>query len=114
MDTQNVVNQNKISFVSEWTNAQFIEMNKAIAKHFKGRILVTNYGLHTMTGSFNAINNLLGLAYTSSSSFAMYAICNIELHYNKDYNYQFFAIGKDGRFYSILWDKDENEKVIPL
>lgn len=102
------------NFLAIWTPADFTGMEKAIARHFKGRVLSTNYGLHTMTGNFKSIDNLLGLAYTSSSSFALYGICNVELKYDNEYNYQFFAIGKDGKFYAILWDKDENEKIIFL
>lgn len=111
MNTQ-TISPEKVDFLNEWSKIDFHGMDKAIATHFRNKVLMTNYGLHTMTGSFRAIDNFLGLAYTSSSSFALYGICNVELKYDDHYNYQFFAIGKDGNFYAILWDKDENEKII--
>jgi hypothetical protein len=78
MNTQTVTTE-KVQFLLEWNEAQFKDIHRAIVSHFSGRVLKTQHGLHTMTHSFKAIDNLLGLAYTSSSSFALYGICNVEL-----------------------------------
>lgn len=104
----------KIEFLPTWGKIAHEHMDAAILAHFKNRVLPTNYGLHTRTHSFEAIYNILGLAYTSSSSFAMYSICNVELKYDEQYKYQWFAIGLDGKYYAGLWDKDENEKIIVI
>jgi hypothetical protein len=105
----------KVHFLNEWTPKDFTLIQKAIAKHFKGRFVSQSYGLRLTNGNFRHIDEVLGLAYTSSSSFALYGICNVELQYNNtEYNYQFFAISDDHKCYAILWDKDENEKIIKL
>jgi hypothetical protein len=104
----------KVHFLDEWTPKDFTGIEKAITSHFKGRILPSNHGSLYVGHNFRTIDSFLGLAYTSSSSFAMYGICNVELKYDEQYNYQFFAISGDHKYYAILWDKDENEKIIEL
>jgi hypothetical protein len=105
----------KINFLNEWTPKNFSGIEKAIARHFKGRMVSQNYGCRLTNGNFRHIDEVLGLAYTSSSSYALYCICNVELKYdNTEFNYQFFAISGDSKYYAILWDKDENERIIEL
>ena len=105
----------KVHFLAEWTPANFSGMDLAIAKHFKHGVFNTHRGTHFLIGAgIRAIDRLLGLAYTSSSSFAMYSICNVELKYDEQFNYIGFGISGDSKYYAILWDKDENEKIIEL
>ncbi len=109
--------QGKPAFLQEWTEAQFKAIEKAIAKHFSGQIVTTNKGRYPRTVyTWAAISNLLGLAYTSSSSYAGYWPCNedaINNHY-QTHKYIGFAISEDQKYYAILWDKEENEILIEL
>lgn len=104
-------------FLQEWTPGQFKGMEHAIAAHFSGKPMETNRGKYpAMYLGWNAINDRLGLAYTSSSNYAGYWACN-EDAINKDYpDYRYigFAISKGGKYCAILWDKDENEVIISL
>lgn len=107
----------KISFIKEWTPEQFNAMDKAIRKHFWKRSLNTYHGLHYgRRWTFDELDNILGLAYTSTGIWACYGVCNTEAYYkgNKSLWYSYFTIGTDGNFYAILQDKDENETVISL
>lgn len=109
----------KIKFIQEWTNEQFILMDKAIKKHFKGRTIETNNGsiyFANIGTTFNAIDELLGLAYTSTGIWACYGICNVQAWFDEDkiYSYEYFVIGEDGFYYAILEDKNENQLVIKL
>lgn len=112
MNTQTTIL--KVYFKDEWTPKDFTGIEKAIARHFKGKVLHTHKDSFYYAGCFHSLDCILGLAYTSSSSFALYGICNVELKYDETYNYQFFAISGDNKYYAILWDKDENEKIIEL
>jgi len=65
---------------------------------------------------WQAISERLGLAYTSSSSYAGYWVCNTEAYNDKfpGYHYIGFALSSDGKGYAILWNEKENEIIIPL
>ena len=101
-------------FVTEWNDNQFLAMKGRLAQHFAGLSLITRSGKHGLAFSFNQLDNFLGLAYTSSGDFACYSICNEELIFDEKFNYERFAIGMDGKFYAILWDANENEKIIQI
>jgi hypothetical protein len=64
----------KPQFKKEWTPTDFKTVESAIAKHFKGDY-DTHHGPAHLNG-IKSIEKVLGLAYTSSSSYAMYNICN--------------------------------------
>jgi len=103
------------TFLPEWTTNQFQAIKKAISNYFYCKPISTNKGIFT-TYSFKQLADILGLAYTSTSSYAGYWICNVELKHNTytDYHYIGFALSTDNKAYAILWDKDENEIIIPL
>lgn len=100
-------------FLNEWNESQFKDIEKAIIKHFHR--YSTNEGIK-YARTWEELDKVLGLAYTSSSSYAMYSICNGIYVHSKHvgFNYTCFAIGEDGKFYAILDDKEENEKIILL
>lgn len=110
------------TFLKEWNIDQFKNMEKAIAKHFSGidihtattRYVVPNF--HSIKKNFESVANILGLAYTSSSMYAGYWICNIEAINFKypGYHYVGFAMDDKNKGFAILWDKDENEIILPL
>ncbi len=107
-------------FLPEWNSAQFDAMDKAIERHFKGKTLNTHKGeianTSVLDNTFSHLETVLGLAYTSSSSYAGYWICNVTLYLDADKRWQYsaFAIGTDGKFYATIQDKYENEFIIEL
>ena len=86
----------------EWNDKQFEEMQRKISLHFKR--------------TWESINEELGLAYTSSSSYAAYWVCNLQLYHYKfpSFYYIGFAIDSNEKYYAVLWDKDENELIIEI
>lgn len=107
----------KPAFLQAWTPAQFKAIERAIAGHFTSKVMTTNKERYpAMVLTWAAISDRLGLAYTSSSSYAGYWACNEDAINNQYQTHRYigFAIGVDGLFYAVLWDKDENEIVIEL
>ena len=107
----------KPTFLKEWTEREFTKIQNAISGHFSGKNMRTHHGNYpAMYLDWKAISDRLGLAYTSSSDYAGYWICNTNVESNdyKGFKYIGFAISEKGRYYAILWDKDENEKLILL
>lgn len=104
-----------VKFIPEWSRRQFDEMQDAIIKHFRSkRLLVFNNEATIIPKNWEGIYNLLGLSYTSSSSYAGYWACNGDAKYDEKYNYIGFAISKGGKFCAICWDAAENELIIEL
>lgn len=59
--------------------------------------------------TFEQIDNILGLAYTSTGAFAGWWICNgLNLWADDTRRFYGFAIGEDGDFYALA--EDENEE----
>lgn len=59
--------------------------------------------------SFSQIDNLLGLAYTSSGTFAGLWICNgVNVWADETRRFYGFAISTEGKFYALA--EDENEQ----
>jgi hypothetical protein len=102
-------------FKQDWTEQDFRTVKNAIRRHLIGKELDTHKGKF-IAHTFEQLDNILGLAYTSSSSYAMYGICNVHLKhpFYPEYRYFCFALATDGTPYAELWDKDENELYIKL
>ncbi len=94
-------------------------IERAIFNHLFGE------GLKTRTGNGSKIvyiysreqmENLLGLPYTSTSSFAALWVTNVELDSMKypGYSYQGFAITTDGQPVAYLQDYDESPLIINI
>jgi hypothetical protein len=65
--------------------------------------------------SFSQIDDILGLAYTSTSAYAGLWVCNAGyLWANDTHTFTGFAINTDGQVIGIADDKDENEIFIVL
>jgi hypothetical protein len=102
-------------FKLEWKPEDFKKMEKTITDHFKRVGIMLEKGEY-MPSSFESVSNCLGLAYTSSSSYAMYSVCNVYayLDFGHIFKYEAFGIDTHNNCYAILWDKDENEIIIPI
>lgn len=109
----------KVKFLKEWTPAQFKAIEKAIVKYFKGKNIACSTGQGTnyyQFKTYTGIDQILGLAYTSTGIWACYGVCNVKAAFDADgiYNYEYFTIGEDGNFYAVLQDEEENELTILL
>lgn len=99
---------------SEWTKSDFKTVEKAISDYFKRTYVTTLHNVDTWSSkSFSHFAEVFGLAYTSSSSFAMYSICNTEVYfdYGKHWHFECFGLaeGHSGFVYALLRDNEENE-----
>lgn len=108
----------KVLFIKEWAPAQFKAIEKAIVKHFRAKKEVkTLHGyVWTSNANFAGLDINFGLAYTSSGIWACYGVCNTQVYFDMDcrYQYSYFTIGEDGKYYAVLQDTDENELTILL
>lgn len=108
----------KTTFLKEWTPAQFKAIEKAIFKYFNklGQIVTETHGTLRTVYSYVGISNFLGLAYTSTSDYAAYWVCNVGAICEEYPQYQYigFAIGVNGGYYAVIQDKEEKEIILPL
>ena len=106
----------KQTFLAEWNPAQFKAIEKAICRHFAAAPIRTNKGeFPAQYRSFEALGDILGIAYTSSSKYAAYWVCNLEAFSQyPGFYYVGFAISESGQLYAILWNENENEILSPL
>lgn len=113
--TKELTPETQNSFLKEWNEANFKGMKQALKSFFLFKGMNTKDGFKTCF-TYNDLENLLGLPYTSSSAYAGEWITNTELYSNDfpGFHYIGFAISKSGKYCAILWDKDENEKIIEL
>lgn len=100
----------KTSFLKNWNNKEFKLVESKIKKYLNSRFFENSHGYQS--NLFDA----LGLAYTSSSSYAALWVCNIELYFDCEQKYKFigFALGSGGFVFAICWDEDENEIIFPI
>jgi len=98
------------NLLNTWTETQLKSVNKIVKKFINSRYFDHSHGYQP--NLFNA----LGLAYTSSSSYAGLWVCNIEIYIDAKQLFKIigFALGSGGFVYAICWDKDENEILIPI
>jgi len=110
------------SFLKDWTPFEKLEkqMERAILNHFikhtykwlkeHGKPLI-NFNPTT----FEQIDNVLGLAYTSTGAYAGLFCCNGGyIMYNSTHHFTSFVITKGGKFAAIVEDENENEIIIEL
>lgn len=116
----NEVKQVNTNFIKEWSRADFRKVERAILRHF-----VTHTYKHIAAHgaqpkdfhpfSFEEIDNILGLAYTSSGYCAEYGICNGGyLMANKTHHFDSFMINELGEVIARVQDENENEIYITL
>jgi len=112
-------NNQRLTFLKEWKPYQFKRMEKFIAAHFREKRLRTSHGdyyLPNVGTNYKKVNNIMGLAYTSTGIWACYGVCNTEPYFDlrNVYQYAYFVMDKEDNCYAILQDKDEKELIIPL
>jgi len=102
-------------FLKDLTPGQLDTLQNKVLKHFRGRQMKTLHGNH-MVRTHEQLENILGLPYTSGSDVAGLWVTNTEAYALNctDWHYTGFGVLQDGRSVAILWDKDENEKLIDL
>lgn len=105
----------KAQIKKEWTPEDFKTVDQAILKHFKCRTIETHHGPHTIT-SYKQFDSVAGLAYTSSSMYAVYGLCNTTVYFDVEhkFKYEFFVITESGEVLAELWDENENVIYIKL
>ena len=102
----------------EWSKEDFKKVEKAIVKFINGRKVEIKHDSFPLKFkcTFKQIDSILGLAYTSSSDYAGYFICNTELYLDekREFTIQSFVIDSVWRVYAICWDINERELIIPI
>lgn len=114
---ENKAAETKQTFLNDWTPEQFKAIEKAIRLHFANKEIKTLHGDYVpYYRGFNALDEIMGFAYTSSSLCAGYWICDTDVYSPKypGYHYIGFALNNENKAFAILWDKDENEILQPL
>lgn len=105
----------KVQFIKHWTDQDFINIQNAIAAYFSNTNLKTHRGEENIRNvDFESIDQILGLAFTSTGPFACYSICNVETYHSGKWIFNHFAIGEDGNFYAGLNDFEENEFIVNI
>lgn len=106
----------------EWSAKDFKTVETAIAAYFRKTYVSCLHddatGKLCAAKSFNQYDSIFGFAYTSTSMFAMYSICNTEVYfdYAKQWHFVCFGLadGNSGFVYALLHDEDENEIYFPI
>lgn len=107
-------------FKKEWSKTDLSTVKKAIVKYLGSRYFESRHSdnkycfLNCRT--FSDFDNVLGTAYTSSSSYAGLFVCNTDLYLDTEQKYKLdgFALGNGGFVYAIWSDIDENEIIFPI
>jgi hypothetical protein len=107
----------KAQFLPEWNASQMKQVKKAVCKFINSRYWETLHSPNTdpfiidQAKTFDKIDSILGLAYTSSSAYAGLFVCNTELYLDNDHKWhlQAFALDSNGFVHAIFWDVNENE-----
>lgn len=109
------------AFIQEWTPKQFKQVERAIYRHF---IKYTYQWQPTHDKesrkefnpfSYRDIDEKLGLAYTSTSAYAGYWVCNGGyMMANDTHHFHAFAINTVGKVIGIVQDENEKEIFIEL
>lgn len=110
-----------MQFKQEWSESEHDYVRKSILSYLKSRKFESYKGGHYSAflgmSRFVHFSNALGLAYTSSSSYAGLWVCSDHLYLdtNRKYHLVGFTISQyDTSVYAIWWDEDENEIVFPI
>lgn len=107
-------------FKKEWGKTDLSTVKKAIIKYLGSRYFESHHSNNKYCflncRTFPDFDNVLGLVYTSSSSYAGLWACNTALYLDVDHKYKLdgFALGNGGFVYAIWSDIDENEIIFPI
>lgn len=113
-----IAEKNKQVFKNEWLPQDHTKVNKALCKYFGGKVFINHRNENVlMRYDLEGLQNILGLPYTSTSSFAMLALdCNVHIKYpqNIDFYYHYVAMNVKGQIFLALCDNEENEILIKV
>lgn len=101
----------------EWSDTELKQVTHAIKKWINSRKFVTRHdGLLGHIRTVAELDEILGLAYTSSSRAACTSICNTELYLddNREYIVRSFEMNDYGIVFAVCYDSNENELLIPI
>ena len=115
--TQEKRQQIEKTFLKEWKAEDFKTMQAAIVNHFRKMEIKTHHGNYPLQyRGFNRLSEIMGFAYTSSSNYAGYWVCNTSVFSPKyeGYRYVGFSLTEDKKPFAVLWDNEENEILQPL
>lgn len=109
-------------FKKDWTDEEFKQVEKAITDHFTNWKNQYKYQRNHeekprvfLPRTYKELNNILGLAYTSTSAYAGLWACNGGyLYADATHRFTGFAINTDGEVIAIADDENENEIFIKL
>jgi len=105
----------QVKMLTEWNESQFKTVKKAIAKYFFRECLYTHKG-NFYKFNYAGIDEVLGLAYTSSGIDACLSVCNVELYHKplEHLHFERFVMGEDGKVYAYLQDNEEREVLVQI
>lgn len=97
------------NLLKEWNEIQTKKVKSAIVEFMRRREGNVRY-------NYDGIDQLLGLAYTSSSSCAGLWICNIAFYMDAERKLSIrgFVLDVSGWVYALCEDKDENQYYIKI
>ncbi len=106
----------KTSYKKEWTREDFTKVEKHLVKYFRGKMFENHRKETVKFGgnlTFEQLENVLGLPYTSSSSHAMMSMdCNINLFFNPAWHFNRVVIDKNENVKIILQTSEEKEREL--
>lgn len=100
----------------EWTEQDFDLVYKTIRDYIGGKRYTTHTG-KSLFISKPEIEDVLGLPYTSSSSYAMLSMdCNVHIHSNdfKSYHFDHVGIDDNGSVVLVLMNSKEHRILITI
>ena len=101
----------------EWTEIETKSVEKTIRDWFLTReTSALRYGTIKFIRRFKELDEILGLAYTSSSKFAALWICNDTVYLDNDriYHIRGFVLDDYDKVFAYCMDKDENELYVQI
>jgi hypothetical protein len=107
-----------VELKKDWNEADFAASAKVIRRFLKSRKFDTNEknDAFRSISTFKQIDEIIGLAYTSSSAITALYVCSVELYLDADHKYKIrgFVIGTDGYFYAFCEDENDNELYLMI
>lgn len=110
----------KDTFKTEWSEKEQKAVERIILIYLKSRDFYSykspDKPCLTTCKSYTDINNTIGLAYTSSSSYAGLWVCsdNLYLDIDKTFHLKGFILDNNNVVYAIWVNSDENYLYIPV
>lgn len=101
----------------EWTEIETKSVEKTIRDWFLTReTSALRYGTIKFIRRPKELDEILGLAYTSSGKFAGLWICNDEVYLDNDrvYHIRGFVLDDYDKVFAYCMDKDENELFVQI